>query len=187
MEDCLDYDVVGEIANMMGTMVLTCYAVLAEHSLFKPDSEVKNISIISLLILEFIKGDGADLYCYWDCEVVRLCSDAGIDLEKGLRKQIRLTREFTEWMLVSREDKKESSPWSPADEYDGDGYMAAAKMQDWTPEDDFDDSFSCRTRMWYRWDWAMEVSLSWGFLGLANDSRSMKSSKKAILEELTMI
>jgi hypothetical protein len=156
MEGNDDGDSVKEIANMMGTMVLTCYAVLAEHSLFKPDSEVKNISIMSLLMLEFIQGEGEDLYCTWGCEVVRLCSDAGIDLKKDLRKQIGLTRECMQEMKDGHEDKKETSPWAPADECDGDGYMAAAKMQDWTPENDIDKHGD---RMWYRWDWAIEVSL----------------------------
>jgi hypothetical protein len=50
-----DGDRVEAAAEMLGLMLLTSYAALSEHSLFKPESEIKNIDIISPLLLEFIQ------------------------------------------------------------------------------------------------------------------------------------
>ena len=59
-----DGDSVEAVAEMLGFMLLTSNAALSEHSLFKPESEVKNIDIISLLLLEFIQAQGY----YSDCD-----------------------------------------------------------------------------------------------------------------------
>jgi hypothetical protein len=59
-----DGDSVEAVAEMLGLMLLTSNAALPEHSLFKPELEVKNIDIISLLLLEFIQVQG----CYSDCD-----------------------------------------------------------------------------------------------------------------------
>ncbi len=56
-----DGDSLKAIASMIGLMILTSYSALAEHPLFKPDSEIKNLGIISLMLLEFAKGPGCDL------------------------------------------------------------------------------------------------------------------------------
>lgn len=74
---------------MVGSMFLTTFEILAESSLFKPDSEIKNIGIICPLVLEFLAGHAFDLECGWDTKIVRMCDDTGINLDKELRKQYR--------------------------------------------------------------------------------------------------
>lgn len=59
-----DGDSVEAVAEMLGFMLLTSNVALSEHSLFKPESEVKNIDIIRLLLLEFIQAQGY----YSDCD-----------------------------------------------------------------------------------------------------------------------
>jgi len=127
---------------MMGLMVLTAFSALSEHSLFKPDSEVKNIGIMSLLMLEFAQGDGQDLDIGWGCEIVRMCDEAGIALDKEVRKQV----------AVSKEDLKELRDAYKEKE---DGYKTAAETKGWKPENDVEGD----EKMWYRWDWKLEVSL----------------------------
>ena len=83
-----DADGIREVVNMIGVMVLTCYDILAEHDLFKPDSEIKNLEIISLILIQFLLGPGQDLDCNWGCEVVRFCDEAGIKLEEHVKKQV---------------------------------------------------------------------------------------------------
>lgn len=120
---------VEEIIHMLGVMVLTSFSMLSEHSLFKPDSEVKNISIMSLLLLEFLQGPATDFDCVWGPEVVRLCDEAGFELDKDLRKQIKLTKE-------NLQDMRDIA---------------------WIPEDDSSEEGS--ERMCYPWDWKLEVRL----------------------------
>jgi hypothetical protein len=156
MEGNEDGDSVKAITQMLGLMVLTCYSVLSEHSLFKPDSEVKNIGIMSLLLLEFIQGPGCDLDCGWGCEVVRLCDEAGIGLDKEIRKQVDFSKKNLKEMRDMCKEKKEASGFDVALEFDQDGYKACAQIEDWTPEDDVD---ADDEKMWCRWDWKLEVSL----------------------------
>jgi len=141
-----------EIVKMLGVMVLTSFEVLREHDLFKPDSTVKNIGIIVLLILDFLESDAVDLDNKWACEVVRLCSEAGFDLKQMLRKQVDLSKKD----LVSLEAQFELKH---RDEDADGGYKFWAEKADWVPKDDEkeeEDGFV--ERMWYRWDWEMEVS-----------------------------
>ncbi|TVY84361.1 hypothetical protein LSUE1_G000887 [Lachnellula suecica] len=105
VEDNEDGDCVVEIVEMLDLMVLTTFSALSEHDLFKSDSEILNIGIISLLLLEFIHGPGVDLDCGWGPEVVRLCDEAGIDLDKEVRKQVYLTRKDLKLM---RDEYKET-------------------------------------------------------------------------------
>lgn len=130
---------------MMGLMMLTAYGALSEHSLFGPDSEVKNIGIMSLLMLEFAQGPGTDLDIGWKCEVVRMCDEAGIDLDKEVRKQV----------AVSKKDLKELRAEYTAKK---DGYKTAAENKGWKPENDVGGKWD--EKLWYRWDWKLEVSFT---------------------------
>jgi hypothetical protein len=137
-----DGDSVCAIAEMIGLMTLTAYAALSEHSLFKPDSDIKNIGIISLMLLEFAKGPGQDLDVGWSCEVVRMCDEAGIDLDKEVRKQVDFSKKDLKAMRTAYKKKKA-------------GYKKAAETKDWKPENDMDDDGE--HKLWYRWDWNLEV------------------------------
>jgi len=139
-----DGDSVAKIAEMLGLMTLTCYEALSEHALFKPGSDIKNIGIMSLMLLEFARGSGCDLDIGWGCEVVRMCDEAGIDLDKELRKQVDFSKEDLKNMREDYEDKEE-------------GYKDTAEMKDWKPEDDIGNRWGGDRRDWYRWDWKLEV------------------------------
>ncbi len=179
LKDNEDGDSVKAIAQMLGLMVLTSYAALAEHSLFKPDSEVKNIGIMSLLMLEFVEGPGCDLDCGWGCEVVRMCDEAGIDLDKEIRKQVDFTKKNLKDMRDQYKEKKEASDFDLALEYDQDGYKAFAEQKDWTPNDDMGEY----EKMWYRWDWELEVSfLVVSVVKVANDLSSIRNLRRITVE-----
>jgi hypothetical protein len=143
MADNEDGDSVKDIAAMLGLMVLTAYSALSEHSLLKPDSEVKNIGIMSLMMLEFAKDDGQDLDIGWGCEIVRMCDEAGIDLDKEVRKQVAFSKKDLKGMRAAYREKK-------------DGYKAAAETKGWKPEHDVGGKWD--EKQWYRWDWKLEVS-----------------------------
>lgn len=143
MADNEDGDSVKDIAAMLGLMVLTAYSALSEHSLLKPDSEVKNIGIMSLMMLEFAKDDGQDLDIGWGCEIVRMCDEAGIDLDKEVRKQVAFSKKDLKGMRAAYKEKK-------------DGYKAAAETKSWKPEHDVGGKWD--EKQWYRWDWKLEVS-----------------------------
>jgi hypothetical protein len=179
-----DGDSVKSIAQLLGLIVLTSYSVLSEHSLFKPDSKVKNIGIMSLLLLEFIEGPGCDLDCGWGCEVVRQCDEAGIQLDKEIRKQVNFTKKNLKDMRAMHKEKKEASDFDLALEYDQDGYKAFAEKMDWTPKDDMGDD----EKMWYRWDWELEASFpSLVVLEVANNFRSTKNLRRIMVVEIIMI
>lgn len=154
-----DGDGVKEIINMIGVMVLTTYDMLSEHDLLKPESEIKNVGIVSLLMLEFL-GEVSDLDCEWGCEVVRLCGQAGIDLEKGVRKQVSVSKDRIIELRKEHEEKAKSYLFGDDDEKDEDAYKTFAEKKDWKPQDDWDEdkNFYGPVRCWYRWDWALEVS-----------------------------
>ncbi|KUJ09407.1 uncharacterized protein LY89DRAFT_657758 [Mollisia scopiformis] len=96
MEDGFDFldnensPSVKEIIDMLGLMTLTVFDVLSEHDLLKPGSEIKNLEIICLIILDFIVKDCGDFEIEWGCEVMRRCDEAGIELEKHVRKQVNI-------------------------------------------------------------------------------------------------
>lgn len=147
---------------MIGVMVLTSLEMLAEHNLLKPNSDVKNLNIVCLILLDFLNGGGRDLDCEWDPEVVRLFDEAGIALENDVRKQLSVTKEQIRKLRASYIEK--ASDFDDLDDFDqggdhaaGNVYEAFARKHDWTPEDDgANNVFGCR--LWYRWDWKAEVS-----------------------------
>ncbi|CZR64982.1 uncharacterized protein PAC_14882 [Phialocephala subalpina] len=146
-----DGDGVAEHADMIGTMILTCIDVLKEHDLFKVDSDIKNIPIICLILLQFAVKYCNDLGTKWGAEVVHLCDDAGIDLAKYVRKQVRISDVDVANLRGEVENKREEAP-ALGELEDGDGYEIYRNMKDWTPEDDVGED----GRMWYRWDWKLE-------------------------------
>jgi hypothetical protein len=146
------------VVNMLGLMILTSYDILSEHNLLKPESEVKNIEITSLLILEFLSAWAVDLDCTWGCEVVRLCDEAGIKLDEHVRKQVSVSKKEIKDFRAEYTEKREASKYAEDEECDGDGYTAFALKEDWTPEDDVVvDKYEDAERLWYRWDWRLEV------------------------------
>ncbi|PMD32750.1 hypothetical protein L207DRAFT_536046 [Hyaloscypha variabilis F] len=136
-----DGDSVKEIAAMVGLMVLTAYSALSEHSLFTPDSEVKNIGIMSLMMLEFAQVDGCDLDIGWGCEIVRMCDETGIDLDKVVRKQVSVSKKDLKGLRSAYKEKK-------------DGYKKAAEIKGWKPENDIGGKYN--EKQWFRWDWKLE-------------------------------
>lgn len=134
-------------------MILTSFDALAEHDLFAPDSEVNNIGIISLLLLEFLELWAQDLDCEWGAEVVRACDEKGIELDKVVRKQVEVAKkDIKKWR--DKYEKKQSGSEFAA----GNGYKHFAEKKDWTPKDDLD-KYECR--MFYRWDWKLDVSFQY--------------------------
>lgn len=132
---------------MYGTMGLQ------EHDLFKPDSEVNNIGIISILLLHFVECEAVDLDCDWAPEVVRLCDEAGIKLDDVVRKQVKFTKKDIEKWRDKYKKKQTKSKYSGKED-GGNGYRHFAEKKDWKLEDDLE--YDCK--MWYRWDWKLEVS-----------------------------
>lgn len=65
-----DGEGVPEVVDMIGVMVITVLDALAEHDLLRSDSPIKSFPNICLILLE---------------EVVRLCDEAGIELERSCR------------------------------------------------------------------------------------------------------
>jgi hypothetical protein len=151
------------VVDMLGLMILTSYDVLSEHNLLKSDSELKNIEIMSLLILEFLSVWASDLECTWGCEVVRLCDEAGMQLDKHIRKQVSVSKKEIEDFRAEYTEKKEASEYAEDEESEGNGYKAFALKKDWAPENDLvpdnvEDGFGLGPeRLWYRWDWKLEV------------------------------
>ena len=163
-----------EIVEMIGNMVLTSFAILAEHDLLKSNSQIKNISTVSLIFIQFLDGQAIDLDCKWACEVVRLCDEAGINLEASVHKQLTVTKERLRDLRETYMAKKQSSEFDmDSEEGVGNGYAAFARKENWTPDDDIEEeedntynvgpSFDpMRMKMWYRWDWALEVRRAFG-------------------------
>ena len=143
---------------MLGIMVLTTYDMLSEHDLFKPDSEIKNIGIMSLLILEFLLVEACDFDCGWGREVVRLCDNVGIDLKKVVRKQVSVSEKDIEAYRQSVKDNIQGWMAGYEEGCDEDMYKKYGGMENWTPKDDFEGGTD-EERLWYRWDWALEASL----------------------------
>lgn len=162
------------IAAMIGLMVLTSYSALAEHSLFKPDSEIKNLGIISLMLLDFAKGPGCDLDIEWGCELVRMCDEAGINLDKEVRKQVDVKKKDLK-ALRAKYKKKQN------------GYKEAAEKKGWKPADDVGGKWE--EKQWFRWDWKLEVSCLRvaGMQEADAPIHSIRSSRRITREEINMI
>jgi hypothetical protein len=151
------------IINMLGVMILTSFEMLSEHNLFKPDSEIKNIPIICLILLDFVEHEASDCELSWGCEIVRACDEAGIELDKHTRKQVSVDKAMLDELRDEYMEKKLSSEHA-VEEDGGNGYKTFARMKGWTPEDDIDDVDE--GRLWYRWDWGLEVwsmNMSFGY------------------------
>ena len=163
-----DGEGVHEIIEVIGLMALTSFEMLSEHDLFKPDSEIKTIGIVCLLLLEFLNDWAGDLHCAWGCEVVRMCDEAGIDLRKQVRKQVNVPESQLKDETDNYLEKKEASDFGDTEEADGNGYVGFANKEDWTPKDDIGGEEGMKSmpyteyKMWYRWDWDLEVSANAG-------------------------
>jgi hypothetical protein len=141
---------------MIGVMVLTSFDMLSEHDLFKPNSDIKNLNILCLMLLDFLAEEATDLDSEWGCEVVRLCDEAGIELEKDVRKQLSVTEEQLKDLRELYVEKQQSSEYDQEGELgEGNGYKAFARMENWTPDDDIGEGDE--GKLWYRWDWELEV------------------------------
>jgi hypothetical protein len=162
------------IIDMLGVMILSTFEMLAEHNLFKPDSEIRNIPIICLMLLDFVENEASDCERLWGCEIVRACDEAGIELERHVRKQVAASQVLLQGLREAYIEKKTSCEY--ALEVDaGNGYKTFARMADWTPDDMGDDDGE---RMWYRWDWRLEVSRWRSILRItADDAYSIKFLK----------
>jgi hypothetical protein len=172
LKDNEDGESVKDTAGMLGLMVLTCYSALSEHALFKPNCEVKNIGIMSLMMLEFAKNQGCDLDIGWGCEIVRMCDEAKIDLDKEVRKQVAFSKKDLDEMRAAYKEKEE-------------GYKAAAATKGWRPTNDIGGKWS--EKQWYRWDWKLEVSSVPTIILEQADLQSTRSSRRIIKEGLNMI
>ncbi|KAK0118244.1 hypothetical protein ONS95_012547 [Cadophora gregata] len=149
-----DGDRTREIAQLFGTMILTAFEALQEHDLFKPDSEVNNIGIISLILLQFVECDAVDLDCDWAPEVVRLCDEAGIKLDDVVRKQVKVDKkDIKKWRDEYK--KKQTKSKYASKEDGGNGYKHFAEKKDWKLEDDLENE----CKMWYGWDWKLEYDV----------------------------
>lgn len=140
---------------MMGTMILTSFEMLSEHDLFTADSEIMNIPIICLIFLEFFDNTATDLDLNCQCENLRLCDEAGIDLTKHVKKQVQISeKKINEWRAKYK-SKKEDFPEADG----GNGYNFWAEKKNWKLEDDvkLNPKWNQLERQWFRWDWKLEV------------------------------
>lgn len=154
-----DGESVKAVTDFLGLMIMTVYDMLKEHDLLvasTPTTKIKNLETIALLLLEFLFEWCQDLDQEWGCEVVRYFDEAGVDLEKSLRKQIDVSAEQIKELRDRYKEKKDASPYAEDEEDHGNGYVAFAKKKDWKPDDDEDED---GRKMFYRWDWKTEVSL----------------------------
>jgi hypothetical protein len=174
---------------MLGVMILTTYDIISEHDLFNPDSNIKNIGITSLVFLEFLGGEACDLDCEWGCEVVRLCDQVGIDLEKEVRKQVSVSKADIKKLRKSYQEKVKGYNFGDDDEKDEDAYKTFAEKEDWKPGDDWEDKGPYGPeRCWYRWDWALEASFDTRGSGIkANNVHSIQHFRRTTRGEPIMI
>ena len=94
-----------------------------------------------------------DLDCDWAPEVVRLCDEACIKLDDVVRKQVKVTKKDIEKWRDKYKKKQTKSKYSGKED-GGNGYRHFAEKKDWKLEDDLE--YDCK--MWYHWDWKLEVS-----------------------------
>lgn len=137
-----------EIMDMFGTMLLTSFDMLSEHGLLAAESPLPNISIISLLMIDFIHSTASDFDVGWTHEVVRALDKAGVEIKS--RKEARMRQEEIEEL---REQYKEKE--SEEIENRKNIYKMHSTNRSWEPDDDFEDG----ERLWARWDWKKEVGV----------------------------
>jgi hypothetical protein len=141
-----DSDGVKEVMNMFGTMLLTSFDMLSEHGLLAADSQIPNIGIISLLMIEFSYGSAGDFDLTWACEIVRALDKAGVELKP--RKEAGVSQEKIDELREQYKDRE-----SDEIEKGKNIYKVHASNRSWEPDDDFEDD----ERIWARWDWKKEV------------------------------
>ncbi|KAI9649516.1 hypothetical protein NHQ30_002094 [Ciborinia camelliae] len=174
---CDDSSRIDAIIDEFGLMILTSLDMLSEHNLLAPDRTIKNIPIILLLMLDFLKRwEELDYETRWPCEVVRLCDEACIDLVQAIQhanKMIEVQEDKIQTWRRDYEKKQTSSDFAKFEPFNGNGYMYWASKKSWTPEQDglylvkeFYQPEDPRnygreeeeTRKWFRWDWKIEAS-----------------------------
>jgi hypothetical protein len=148
-----DYEAMCDIMDMFGTILLTSFNMLSEHSLMAADSPLPNIGIISLLMIEFVYDTACDFEIHWAHEVMRALDKAGIEIKP--RKEVHVSQaKIDELRAQYREKESEEVE-------DGKNiYKVHSSIRGWEPEDDFE----AGERLWAHWDWKKEVC-SFGFLG----------------------
>lgn len=137
---CDDSFRIGEIVEEFGLMILTSLEMLSEHNLLAPDSPVKNIPVILLILLAFVlewEGLGYDIG--WPCEVVRVCDEAGIDLAQPIQYANNMIQVKDENIQAWRSEymkKQTSSGFAKHAPFNGNGYMYWASKEHWMPKHD---------------------------------------------------
>src|ERR1700759_2224948 len=106
LTDTDDSDTLKVITDMFGVMTLTVLAALSEYNLLTPDSDIKNIPIVCLILLEFLQGPAEDLEGGWGCEIGRNCDEHGIVLEDSVRKQVAVSKEDLEELRKRYDEKR---------------------------------------------------------------------------------
>jgi hypothetical protein len=139
-------EVIKQVMNMFGTMILTTFDVLSEHDLLATDSPILNIGIVSLLMIEFCYDSAGDYGIDWAHEVLRALDKAGVELK--LRKEVLVSQDKID-ELREQYKKKESEEVEDGKNI----YQLNAKARSWVPDDDFEDD----DKIWARWDWKKEV------------------------------
>ncbi|THV48483.1 hypothetical protein BGAL_0245g00060 [Botrytis galanthina] len=174
---CDDSSRLEAIVNEFGTMLLTSLEILSEHNLFAPNSTVKNIPVILLLIFKFLKAwEELGYEIGWPCEVVRLCDEAGIDLVQAIQytsEKINIQEGKVHTWRKEYQKKQTDCLFAQSQPFNGNGYAYWASKQDWQPKQDGlhlvkesyqpDDLANYGQeedgrRKWFRWDWKMEYS-----------------------------
>ncbi|QSZ34341.1 hypothetical protein DSL72_005932 [Monilinia vaccinii-corymbosi] len=170
---CNDSLRIRDIVDEFGLMILTSLEMLSEHNLLAPDSRVKNIPIILLLMLNFAKEwEPLGYHIRWPCEVVRLCDEAGIDLAQCIQHtngMITVKEERIQAWRKDYEKKRTSSDFAKLEPFNGNGYMYWARKKNWQPKHDgqkFKEFYQPddprnygreeKERDWFRWDWKIE-------------------------------
>lgn len=174
---CDDSSRIEAIVNEFGTMLLTCLELLSELNLFTPNSTVMNIPVVLLLMLKFLeewKDLGYEIG--WSCEIIRLCDEAGIDLEYAIlhtSETIKLQVNLIGTWRKEYRKKQSGCSFAKIEPFNGNGYMYWASKENWQPKQDGlhlvkefyqpDDPANYgqeeERRKWFRWDWKIEVQL----------------------------
>lgn len=172
--------------DMLGTIVLTCFKALSEKNLLAPNPPVNNIAIISLHLLQILSEfEDIGYEIGWQCEIIRLCDELGIDLTKTVQdtnEKLVKTDKIENWRTEHRRKETECS-FAQNGSFGGNGYKYWAEPKNWHPSRNWDPLFDDKiwglrrnwhpgsgwgryTRKWFHWEWRTEVMLP--FLSLQN-------------------
>ncbi|TGO13168.1 hypothetical protein BTUL_0075g00130 [Botrytis tulipae] len=196
---CDDSSRIEAIVNEFGTMLLTSLEILSEHNLLAPNSTVRNIPVILLLLFKFLKEwEELGYEIGWPCEVVRLCDKAGIDLVQAIQYtsgKIKIQEGKVHTWREEYQKKQTECLFAQSQPFNGNGYMYWASKQDWQPKQDAlhlikefyqpDDLANYGQeeegrRKWFRWDWKME-SLEKREMSLTSRLFSTQNSRQDIV------